>query len=29
MLTHHHEYHVGGVAGLVSKYPNIEVFGPQ
>ncbi|HEJ9555589.1 TPA: hydroxyacylglutathione hydrolase [Proteus mirabilis] len=29
LLTHHHEDHVGGVAGLVNKYPNIEVFGPQ
>ena len=26
LLTHHHEDHVGGVAGLVSKYPNIEVL---
>ncbi|MBQ0214463.1 hydroxyacylglutathione hydrolase [Proteus vulgaris] len=29
LLTHHHDDHVGGVAELVKKYPNIDVFGPQ
>ncbi|MBT8421274.1 MAG: hydroxyacylglutathione hydrolase [Gammaproteobacteria bacterium] len=28
LLTHHHADHVGGVARLVARYPNIQVFGP-
>lgn len=26
-LTHHHHDHVGGVEGIVAKYPNVEVVG--
>ena len=29
LLTHHHDDHVGGVAELAKKYPNIDIFGPQ
>nr|VFJ90380.1 MAG: hydroxyacylglutathione hydrolase [Candidatus Kentron sp. H]VFJ91587.1 MAG: hydroxyacylglutathione hydrolase [Candidatus Kentron sp. H]VFJ98177.1 MAG: hydroxyacylglutathione hydrolase [Candidatus Kentron sp. H] len=28
LLTHHHADHVGGVAHLVARYPDIPVFGP-
>ncbi|MCB1827306.1 MAG: MBL fold metallo-hydrolase, partial [Coxiellaceae bacterium] len=28
MITHHHFDHTGGVAELVSQYPNVPVFGP-
>ncbi|HEX5063141.1 MAG TPA: hydroxyacylglutathione hydrolase [Kofleriaceae bacterium] len=26
-LTHHHHDHVGGIEGIVAKYPNVEVVG--
>ncbi|MCV9880291.1 hydroxyacylglutathione hydrolase [Brenneria izbisi] len=29
LLTHHHNDHVGGVAGIVGHYANLPVFGPQ
>ncbi len=29
LLTHHHHDHVGGVAELVSRYPQLQVYGPQ
>ncbi|QGU88802.1 hydroxyacylglutathione hydrolase [Erwinia sorbitola] len=29
LLTHHHHDHVGGVAELLSHYPNLEVYGPE
>lgn len=28
LITHHHHDHQGGVAGLLSRYPSAEVFGP-
>ena len=28
LVTHHHHDHQGGVAGLLAKYPDAEVFGP-
>lgn len=28
LITHHHGDHVGGIGGLVSKYPGLEVYGP-
>ncbi|WP_455812205.1 hydroxyacylglutathione hydrolase [Pseudomonas graminis] len=29
LLTHHHHDHVGGVAELVSRYPDLLVYGPE
>lgn len=29
LLTHHHQDHVGGVAELVSRFPHLEVYGPE
>ncbi|MDX7992674.1 hydroxyacylglutathione hydrolase [Xenorhabdus littoralis] len=29
LLTHHHYDHVGGVAGLLKKYPDLPVYGPE
>jgi len=29
LLTHHHQDHVGGVAELVSRFPYLEVYGPE
>uniref|UniRef100_A0A8H9Z473 Hydroxyacylglutathione hydrolase n=1 Tax=Pseudomonas tritici TaxID=2745518 RepID=A0A8H9Z473_9PSED len=29
LLTHHHNDHVGGVPALRTKYPHLEVYGPQ
>lgn len=29
LLTHHHHDHVGGVAELVSHYPDLAVYGPE
>lgn len=29
LLTHHHHDHVGGVAELVSRYPDLVVYGPE
>lgn len=29
LLTHHHHDHVGGVAELVSLYPDLAVYGPE
>lgn len=29
LLTHNHLDHVGGVKGIIKKYPNIIVFGPE
>lgn len=28
LITHHHSDHVGGIAKLVEKYPNLTVYGP-
>ncbi len=28
LITHHHSDHVGGIAKLVEKYPNVTVYGP-
>ena len=28
LITHHHQDHQGGVAGLLLRYPSAEVFGP-
>lgn len=28
LITHHHHDHVGGIAGIIEKYPNIPVYGP-
>ncbi len=29
LLTHHHSDHVDGVAGLVSQWPDLPVYGPE
>ena len=29
LLTHHHQDHTGGVAELLQRYPQLEVYGPQ
>lgn len=29
LLTHHHNDHIGGVAELHQRYPNIEIYGPD
>ncbi len=29
LLTHHHFDHVGGIAGITARYPNIPVYGPR
>ncbi|MFC0228893.1 hydroxyacylglutathione hydrolase [Serratia aquatilis] len=29
LLTHHHNDHVGGVAGITAQYPKLAVYGPQ
>ncbi len=29
LLTHHHEDHTGGVAELLQRYPQLEIYGPQ
>lgn len=29
LLTHNHHDHTDGVAGIVEKYPNIPIYGPQ
>lgn len=29
LITHHHFDHVDGVAPLLERYPNIEIYGPQ
>ncbi|QLB40546.1 MULTISPECIES: hydroxyacylglutathione hydrolase [Mannheimia] len=29
LLTHNHNDHTDGVAGIVEKYPNIPIYGPQ
>jgi hydroxyacylglutathione hydrolase len=29
LITHHHHDHVGGIAFLLQKYPNLSVYGPQ
>ncbi|MBD2802477.1 hydroxyacylglutathione hydrolase [Xenorhabdus sp. M] len=29
LLTHHHHDHVGGVAGLLKKYPDLPIYGPE
>ncbi|WP_177418737.1 hydroxyacylglutathione hydrolase [endosymbiont of Lamellibrachia barhami] len=28
LVTHHHNDHVGGIPGLLQRFPGIEVFGP-
>jgi len=28
LITHHHSDHVGGIAKLVEKYPDLDVYGP-
>ncbi len=28
MVTHHHSDHVGGISGLLQRFPDIEIFGP-
>ncbi len=28
LITHHHSDHIGGIADLVKRYPNIPVYGP-
>lgn len=28
LITHHHRDHVGGIAGLLARYPQLPVFGP-
>jgi hydroxyacylglutathione hydrolase len=28
LITHHHQDHVGGIAGLLAEYPNLPVYGP-
>jgi hydroxyacylglutathione hydrolase len=29
IITHHHNDHVGGIAGLLAAFPGIPVYGPQ
>lgn len=29
LLTHNHEDHIGGVQKIVTKYPNIKIYGPE
>ncbi len=29
LLTHHHQDHLAGVAGIIARYPALPVYGPQ
>ena len=29
LLTHHHDDHIGGVAGLLARFPGLQVYAPE